>query len=72
MLREERGGCLRRILYEERDCDGTVKKRGGGRGAVNFDRFHLQSAWHAAEISQPIFHQGFVDLYDWLRLFWYF
>jgi len=22
----ERGGWLRRILYEERDCDGTVKK----------------------------------------------
>jgi hypothetical protein len=32
-------GWLRRSLYEERDCDGTVIKKVGERRAVNFDRF---------------------------------
>jgi hypothetical protein len=32
-------GWLRRSLYEERDCDGTVIKKVGERIAVNFDRF---------------------------------
>jgi len=68
----ERGGWagrLRRILYEERDCDGTVKKKGWRKGSSQFRKisFLFQSAWHAAELCRPIFQQGFVDLYDWLR-----